>query len=232
MPSEEELKAQEDAKEKGEEDKGSGDKDKFASKEDLVAITSKLEEQGRKSDEVFKLLTSQEFMDRGKPPPPPPPPPKSDEKVPTQEEVNEMSMSQGLGYVLKEVGKMVEKSNATQKEAIDNVAATIKQVTDIAADKEADAQIASVKEEFGEEDFEKHRAKMVEIVAESPGISARRAYLVAIGEEKPPVKAETRKGTETEKGGQEAEFEETDLEPKEAAEKAYDKVFGANKKPI
>ena len=231
MPSEEELKAQEDAKGKGEKGDESGDKDKFASKEDLAAITSKIEEQGRKGDELLTLITSPEFMSRGAPPPAPPTP-KPTEKTPTAEEIDEMKMSQGLGYILKEVGKMIEKSNVTQKEAIDNVAATIKQVTDDAADKEADVQIAAVKKEFGGDEFEKMRTKMVDIVAESPGITARRAYLVAIGEEKPPVKKEVPKGTETEKAGQGAEFTETNLNPKEAAEKAYDKAFGANKNPI
>jgi hypothetical protein len=228
--SEEELKAQESAKEKGEKGEESGDKDKFASKEDLVAINARLEEQGRKSDEVFKLLTSEEFMKRSASPPAPPP--KPTEKTLTTDEINDMNMSQGLGYMLKEVGKMIDKSNATQKESIDNIAASIKQVTDNVADKEADFQIASVKEEIGEDEFEKQRKAMVKIVAESPGITARRAYLVAIGEEKPPEKKEVRKGTETEKSGQEAEFTETDLKPEEAAEKAYDKAFGANKNPI
>lgn len=229
--SEEEKKAQEDAKEKGEKGDESGEKDKFASKDDLAAVKASLEEQGRKSDEVFKLLTSPEFMARNAPPPPPPTP-KPTEKALTTEEINAMDMSQGLGYVLREVGKMIDRSNTTQKAAIDNVAATIKQVTDGVADKEADSQIASVKAEFGEEEFEKQRPKMADIVAESPGITARRAYLVAIGEEKPPVKKEVPKGTETEKAGQGAEFTETNLGPKEAAEKAYDKAFGANKNPI
>ena len=232
MPSEEELKAQESAKEKeGEKGEESGDKDKFASKEDLEAIKASMVEQGRKSDEVLKLITSPEFMNRGTPPPTPPPP-KPTEKTLTTEEINNMDMSQGLGYVLKEVGKMIETSSTKQNEAIKNVAATIKQVTDNVADKEADVQIASVKAEFGESEFEKQRPKMAEIVAASPGITARRAYLVAIGEEKPPVKKEVPKGTETEKSGQGAEFTETDVEPKKAAKMAYDEVFGANKKPI
>ena len=143
-----------------------------------------------------------------------------------------MNMSQGLGYVLKEVGKMIDKSNVTQKEAIDNVAASIKQVTDNVADKEADFQIEGVKDEFGESEFEKQRKKMAEVVAESPGITARRAYLVAIGEEKPPVKTKVPTGTDFEKPGQGAEFKATDMSAKEAGEAAYDKVFGANKKPI
>ena len=229
--SEEDVKGQEGSNDKGEEGKESGDKDKFASKEDLADINKKIEEQGRKSDEVFKLLTSPEFMARSAPVAPPSPP-KPTEKTPTADEVNDMNMSQGLGYVLKEVGKMIETSNTKQNEAIQNVAATIKQVTDNVADKEADVQIASVKAEFGDAEFEKQRAKMAGIVADSPGITARRAYLVAIGEEKPPVKKKVPEGTETEKSGQGAEFTETDLAPKEAAEKAYDKAFGANKNPI
>ena len=127
---------------------------------------------------------------------------------------------------------MIDTSSAKTEESIKDVAATIKQVTDGVADKEADLQIAGVKEEFGEAEFEKQRPKMAKIVEDSPGITARRAYLVAIGEEKPPVKTEARKGTETEKSGQGAEFSETDLDHKEAAEKAYDKAFGANKNPI
>lgn len=228
--SEEELKAQESAKE-GEEDKESGDKDKFASKEDLADINKKIEEQGRKSDEVLKFLTSEEFLKRTTPPPTPPPP-KPAEKGPTPEEVNEMTMSQGLGHILKEVGKMIETSSTKQNEAIKNVAATIKQVTDIAADKDADLQIAQVKKDYGADEFEKQRGKMAKIVAETPGITANRAYLIAIGEEKPPVKKEVPKGTESEKPGQGADFKESDLDHKKAAEAAYDKVFGADKKPI
>jgi len=231
MPSEEELKAQEDAeKEKGEKGDKSGDKDKFASKEDLAAITKKIEEQGRKSDEVFRVLTSEEFMARKTEPPPPPP--KTEEKVPTQEEINEMNMAQGLGYILKEVKKEIAKGNVETKESIANVAASIQRVTDVEADKDADRQIAQLKKDYGEDKFEKHRAEMVKIVAATPGITANRAYLIAIGEAEPPKKEEAPKGTETEKSGQGAEFTETDLKPKEAAEKAYDKAFGANENPI
>ena len=229
--SEEDVKGQEGSNDKGEKGDESGDKDKFASKEDLEAINKKLEEQGRKGDEVFKLLTSEEFMKRTAPPPTTPKP-KPDEKVPTQEEINAMDMSQGLGFVLKEVGKMIEKSDAKHDESNKNLAASIKQVTDDVADKEADIQIASVKEEFGDAEFEKQRKAMVKIVAESPGITARRAYLVAIGEAEPPKKKEVPTGTETEKSGQGAEFKEADMDPKKAGEVAYDKVFGANKKPI
>ncbi len=229
--SEEEVKGQESSNDKGEKSTESGDKDKFASKEDLVALSESIKEQGRKSDEVFKLLTSEQFMTRNAPPPTPPPP-KPAEKTPTQDEINEMNMSQGLGFILKEVGKMIDVSNTKTQDSIKNIAASIKQVSDVAADKEVNVQIADVKKDFGESNFEKHRNAMAKIVADSPGITAKRAYLIAVGEAEPPKKAETRKGTETEKGGQEADFTETDLDPKEAGEKAYDKVFGANKKPI
>lgn len=230
MPSEEELKAQESAeKEKGEKGDKSGDKDKFASKEDLAAITSKLEEQGRKSDEVLKLITSPEFMNRSAPPPPPP---KTEEKTVSTEEVDKMEPSQLVAHMLKEVGKMVKASSDKQEESIKSVAASIKLVVDEQADKDAGIQVAQLVKDYGEDAYEKHRDAMYKIVGDAPGISLERAYLIAIGEESPPKKAEARKGTETEKGGQEAEFTETDLSPKEASKKAYDKVFGANKKPI
>ena len=229
--SEEDVKAQEGAKEKGEDGKESGDRDEFASKEDLAAISEGLKEQARKSDEVLRLITSPEFMAKNAPPPPSPPP-KHDEKMPTAEELDEMKLSQGLGYVLKEVGKMIEKSSVKQEESLRNVAATIQKVTDVEADKDADRQIAKVKADYGEAEFEKHRPAMVKIVAATPGITAERAYLIAIGEAEPPKKKEVPTGTPTEKPGQGAEFGETDLTPKEAAEKAYDKNFGANKNPI
>ena len=221
------LDAQESAKE-GEEVKESGDKDKFVSKDELAAITESVREQARRNEEVFKLITSPEFMNRNTPPPPP----KAEEKGLTQEEIDELKPSQAIAYTLKQVGKMLDENNAKQEENLRNVAATIQRVTDVEADKDAAMQIAEVKKDFGEAEFEKHRLAMAKIVAATPGITARRAFLIAKGEAQPIKKGEVPVAPLYEKPGQNAEFTDSKLTPKEAAEKAYTRAFGANEKPI
>lgn len=224
-------KTQEGVENKDEKDKEPGDEGKYASKDDLENIAKRVEEAGRKSEEVFKLITSEGFMNKVNPPPPPPTK-VPEEKPHTAEEINDMSMSQGLTYMMKEVGKMVEKSAAKTDESVKNLAASIKVRADAEADREADKQIAQLKKDYGEDEYEKHRESMIKIVETTPGITANRAYLIAIGEEKPPKKEEVPKGTETEKSSQSAEFREADLTPEKAAEKAYVKNFGADENPI
>ena len=71
---------------------------------------------------------------------------------------------------------------------------------------------------------------MAKIVEDAPGTTARRAYLIAMGEEKPPIRKVSPKATETEKSGQYGDFKDQNLKPKEAAEKAYDLVTGGKDK--
>ena len=226
--SDEDVKAQEGALE-GDKEKESGDKDKFVSKEELATLTESVREQARRNEEVFKLITSPEFMNRGAQPPTPP---KEEEKGLTQDEIDELKPSQLINHMLKEVGKMLEKNNEKVNANIQGVVATIQKVTDAEADKDAAMQIAGVKKDFGEADFEKYRASMAKIVAATPGITARRAFLIAKGEAEPVKKGEIPKAPLYEKPGQSAEFTETALTPKEASEKAYNRAFGANEKPI
>jgi len=226
---EENVNALEGAGKEGDKVIESGDKDKFASKEEVAALMESVKAQGMKGDEIFRLITSPEFMGRSTPPPAPP---KPEEKGLTTEEVDELKPSQVVGHILKEVGKMMEKNNVMQKENLENVAASIKQMVDIAADKDAFAQIAQVKEDYGSEEFEKYRPSMAKIVAETPNITAERAFLIAKGEADPIKKKAVRTGTPTEKPGQSAEFTDTNLTPAAAAEKAYVKAFGADEKPI
>ena len=226
--SEVDVNAQEGAPE-GDKGKESGDVDKFVSKEEIAAIAESVKEQARRNEEVFKLITSPEFMNRGAQPPAQP---KVEEKGLTQDEIDELKPSQLISHMLKEVGKMLEKNNETVNANIQSVAATIQRVTDVEADKDAAMQIAGVKSEFGTTDYEKYRLEMAKVVAATPGITARRAFLIAKGEAEPPKKGEIPKAPLYEKPGQNAEFTETDLSPKAASEKAYARAFGANEKPI
>lgn len=226
---EENLKVQEGAKVEGDKGKGSGEQGKFASKEELAALMKSVEEQGRKTEQIFGLITSPDFMGRSTPAPAPV---KVEEKGLAPEELDELKPSQLIPHVLKEVGKMLEKNNAMQEENLRNIAAAIKQVTDVEADKDAARQIAQVKQDYGEDEFEKYKPAMIKIVADTPNITAERAFLIAKGEAEPIKKQAVLKGTTTEKPGQLAEFTDTNLSPKEAAEKAYKKAFGADENPI
>jgi uncharacterized protein YqgV (UPF0045/DUF77 family) len=227
---EENVKAQEGAGKEGDKSKVSGDLDKFASKEELAALLKSVEEQGRKTEQIFGLITSPDFMGRNAPPAPTTV--KVEEKGLAPEEVDELKPHQLLQHALKEVSKMLEKNNAMVEENLKNVAASIKQVSDAEADKDATRQITQVKSDYGEDEFEKFRPAMVKIVAETPGITAERAFLIARGEADPVKKKAVPKGTPTEKPGQLAEFTDTNLKPSDAAEKAYRKAFGDDNNPI
>jgi len=226
---EENLKAQEGAGKEGDKGNVSGEVDKFASKEELAALLKSVEEQGRKTEQMFGLITSPEFMGRNAPPAPTP---KPEEKGLAPEELDELKPSQLLQHTLREVSKMLEKNNAMIKENLENVTASIKQVSDAEADKDATRQIAQVKSDYGEDEFEKFRPAMIKIVAETPGITAERAFLIARGEADPVKKKAVPKGTPTEKPGQSAEFTDSNLKPSDAAEKAYKKAFGEDNNPI
>ena len=212
----------------GEVKKESGEIDKFASKDELAAIVKSLDEQSRKNEHIFNLITSPEFLSRSNPPAPP----KQEEKNLSQEELDEMKPSQLLSVTLDRVAKMLEQNNAKIEESLHNVSATIKQVTDIDADREAERQIERVKSDYGEDEFNKHRPAMVKIVAATPGITAERAFLIARGEANPIKKSVIPKAPRYEKPGQEADFTDTKLSPDAAAEKAYVKNFGADENPI
>lgn len=225
--SELDVDAQESAKE-GDVKKESGEQDKYVSKEELAAIMESVKEQSRKTEQMFGLITSPEFMGRNAPAQAP----VVEEKGLSQEEIDKLEPSQLMGHVLKEVGKMLDKNNAKQEENLKNVAATIQRVTDVEADKDAARQIELVKQNFGEDEFEKYRPAMIKIVSATPNITAKQAFLIAKGEAEPPKKKEVPRGTHSEKPGQNAEFTETNLTPKEAGEKAYVKAFGADENPI
>lgn len=221
--------AQKGAEETGEEKEEPGDEGKYASKEELVALQDSVKGMATKSDELYKLMTSDAFMKRGAPPPPPPPP-VIKEKEPSTTEIDDYSPSQVIGYALKKMTGILEEQGKKQTETITRMGATIQNMVQTDADRDADSQIAACRTEFGKEEFNKHLDKMAKIVEDAPGTSARRAYLIAVGEEKPPTKKESPKATDTEKPGQFGDFKDQNLKPKEAAEKAYDMVTGGKDK--
>jgi hypothetical protein len=218
--------AQEGAEEKNSEEKNQpGDEGKYASKEELTALKTSVEVMSGKSDELYKLMTSDAFMNRGTPAPAPPPT-KPKEKEPSGDEINEYNPSQVIGYMLNKVSGILEEQGKKQNETLNKMGATIQNIVTSEADREVDRQIVSCQKEFGKEDFDKQLGKMAKIAKETPGISARRAYLIAVGEEKPPVKKETPAPTDVEKPGNFGDFEDSKLTPKEAGDKAYDMVLG------
>jgi len=183
-----------------------------------------------KSEQLYNIITSDAFMNRNNAPPVPTQ--KQVEKDPPQTEIDDYTNSQVIGHVFSKLSGILDKQGEKQTEALNRMGATIQNMVKGEADKEADRQIRDCQGEFGKEDFNKQLNKMAKIVEENPNISARRAYLVAIGEEKPPVKKQVASATLTEKPGQFADFKDSNLKPKEAAEKAYDMIAGGKDKLI
>ena len=69
---------------------------------------------------------------------------------------------------------------------------------------------------------------MTKIAEAAPGITARRAYLVAIGEASPPKRVPIPTPTSTEKVQNEADFKAANLSPEEAANKALEIIGGVD----
>jgi len=229
--SEEDVNAQEGAEKNGE-DKGTpGDEGNYASKEELEALARSVEGMASKSDQLYKIITSDAFMNRGTPAPAPAPVVPREKEIPASE-IDEFTPSQTIGYALKKMTSILEAQGRKQSDTINRMGATIQNMVQTQADKDADRQIEACRKEFGKEEFNKHLNKMAKIVKDAPGTSARRAYLIAIGEEKPPVKKEVSKATLTEKPGQFGDFKDQNLDPKEAANKAFDMVVGGKDKLI
>ena len=207
-----------------------GDEGNYASKEELAAIQRSVEGMSAKSEQLYKIITSEAFMNRSNPPPAPQSKPV--EKDPSQAEIDEYTNSQVIGHVFSKLSGILDKQGEKQTEALNRMGATIQNMVKTEADKDADRQIRSCQDEFGKEEFNKQLNKMAKIVEENPNMGARRAYLVAIGEEKPPVKKQVAPATLTEKPGQFADFKDSNLKPKEAAEKAFDMIAGGKDKLI
>lgn len=226
-PSEEEVKAQEAAdKEKSDKEKESGEKD-FVSKEDFEKQNARLEAMAKKNEELVGILTSPNFM-RKEEPPKPKEEPKVEEKLPTSEEMTE-NPSKLVTYVVSKVGKMLDDHTKKQDERDKNISASIQKLVDTDEDREAQRQIKSCIQEFGEKEYDDQRDEMIKIAGQYPEISARDCFLVAVGKKNPPKKPPIPTGTETEKTGQDALFKDANLSPKEAAEKAFE-LHGGGKK--
>ena len=228
--SEEEVKAQEGAKEKGEEkDKGSGE-EKTVSKEDFDKQSAKIEALAKKNEELVAIFTSPNFMAQKQEPPKPKEEPKPEEKLPTSEEITE-NPSKLVSYVVSKVGTMLDDHSKKQDERDKNISASIQKLVDTDEDREAQRQIKSCIEEFGEKEFDDQREDMVKLAGQYPGISARDCFLIAVGKKNPPKKAPVPTGVETEKTGQAALFKDADLSPKEAVEKAFE-IHGGGKEKL
>ena len=221
---------QEGTEEKGEEKGTPGDKGNYASKEELAALQRSVEGMSAKSEQLYGILTSDAFMNRNNTPPVPTQ--KQVEKETPQAEIDDYTPSQVIGHVFSKLSGILDKQGEKQTEALNRMGATIQNMVKTEADKDADRQIRSCQDEFGKEEFNKQLNKMAKIVEENPNMGARRAYLVAIGEEKPPVKKQVAPATLTEKPGQFADFKDSNLKPKEAAEKAFDMIAGGKNKLI
>jgi len=169
-------------------------------------------------------------MRKEEPKPEPKEEPKAEEKLPTSEEITE-NPSKLVSYVVSKVGKMLDDHSKKQDERDKNISASLQKLVDTDEDREAQRQIKSCIEEFGEKEFDDQREDMVKIAGQYPGISARDCFMVAVGKKNPPKKAPVPTGTETEKTAQDALFKEQNLTPKEAAEKAFDMHAGGEKVP-
>lgn len=227
-PSEEELKAQESAKEKeGEKGKESGEKD-TVSKDEFDKQTAKLEALAKKNEELIGIFSSPNFMRKEEPKPKPEPKPEVEVKLPTSEEITD-DPSKLVTFIVSKVGKMLDDHSKKQDDRDKTISASIQKLVETDEDREAQRQIKSCMEEFGEKEFDDQREDMVKIAGQYPGISARDCFMVAVGKKNPPKKAPVPTGTETEKAEVSAEFKEQNLSPKEAAEKAFD-MHGGGKK--
>lgn len=228
-PSEEELKAQEAAeKEKGEKDKGSGEKD-TVSKEDFDKQNVRIEALAKKNEELVSILTSPNFMRKEEPKPEPKKEPKPEEKLPTQEEITE-NPSKLVSYIVSKVGTMLDDHSKKQDDRDKNISASIQKLVDTDEDREAQRQIKSCIEEFGEKEFDDQKEDMIKLAGQYPGISARDCFLIAVGKKNPPKKPPVPTGVETEKTGQAALFKDANLTPKEAVEKAFEMHAGGKEK--
>ena len=211
---------------KGEEKETPGEKGNYASKEEVANLARSVAGMSAKNEQLFKIITSDDFMKRSAPAPVA----KPVEKEIPQTEIDEYTPSQVIGHVFNKLSVILDKQGDKQTEALNKMGATIQNMVKTEADKDADRQIASCQAEFGKEEFNKQLNKMAKIVEETPNISARRAYLIAMGEEKPPVKAKVEQATITEKSGQFADFKDSTLDSKEAANKAFDMIAGGKDK--
>jgi len=211
---------------KGEEKETPGEKGNYASKEEVANLARSVAGMSAKNEQLFKIITSDDFMKRSAPAPVA----KPVEKEIPQAEIDDYTPSQVIGHVFNKLSVILDKQGDKQTEALNKMGATIQNMVKTEADKDADRQIASCQAEFGKEEFNKQLNKMAKIVEETPNISARRAYLIAMGEEKPPVKAKVEQATITEKSGQFADFKDSTLNSKEAANKAFDMIAGGKDK--
>lgn len=225
--SEENVNAQEGAQ-KGDKDKGSGDKD-TVSKVEFDKISARVEGLARKNEELISILTSPNFMARKEPEPKPAEKTTVEEKLPTAEEI-EANPSKLVSYVVSKVGKMLEDHSKKQDDRDKNIAASIQRLVDTDEDREAQRQIKSCIEEFGEKEYDDQREDMIKIAGQYPGISARDCFMIAVGTKNPPTRKPVPTGTETEKTAQAALFKNSNLTPEEAAEKAFDMHAGGKEK--
>ena len=118
--SEEDVKAQEGAEESGEEKGTPGDEGKYASKEEMTALQKSVEGMATKSDQLYKIMTSDAFMNRGAPAPPPVPvQPK--EKEPSQADIDDYTPTQLTGHILGKISGILEKQGLRQTENLNKM---------------------------------------------------------------------------------------------------------------
>lgn len=227
-PSEEEQKAQESAKEKeGEKGKESGEKD-TVSKDEFDKQTARLEALAKKNEELIGIFTSPNFMRKEEPKPKPEPKPEVEVKLPTSEEITD-DPSKLVTFIVSKVGKMLDDHGKKQDDRDKTISASIQKLVETDEDREAQRQIKSCMEEFGEKEFDDQREDMVKIAGQYPGISARDCFMIAVGKKNPPKKTPVPTGTETEKAEVSTLFKDANLSSKEAVEKAFD-MHGGGKK--
>ena len=226
--SEEDVKAQEGAKE-GETEEKSGE-EKTVSKAEFEKLNAKFEGLAKKNEELISIMTSPNFMaQKQAPEPKPEPKPTVEEKLPTSEEITE-NPTKLVNYIVGKVGKMLKDNSEKQDERDKNIAASIQKIVDTDEDREAQRQIKSCVTEFGEKEFDEQRDDMVKIAGQYPGISARDCFLIAVGKKNPPERKPVPTATETEKTSHAALFKDADLSPDDAAEKAFELHAGGKDK--
>ena len=225
----EEVKNVPEGTKEGDKETPSGEKD-TVSKVEFEKQNAKIEALAKKTEELIGILTSPNFMaQKQEPKPEPKPEPTVEEKLPTSEEITE-NPQKLVSYVVSKVGKMLDDHSKKQDDRDKNISASIQKLVDTDEDREAQRQIKSCVEEFGEKEFDDQREDMVKLAGQYPGISARDCFLIAVGKKNPPKKAPVPTGVETEKTTQAALFKDANLSPKEAVEKAFEIHAGGKEK--
>jgi len=209
-------------------DKGNaGEKVDYATKEEMAAIGKTNTELTAKVNQLTELLTSPTFM-QPKEVVKEVTPAAAPKVEPTQKDIDDFTPAQTIGYALEKVAKLMAESNKRVEASTTQLAGRVDNLIRERSSEKINTQIEACRKEFGTEEFNAQWDTMTKIAEAAPGITARRAYLIATGEANPPKRAPIPTATSTEKAKVEADFKAANLSPKDAAEKALELIGGVD----